>query len=69
MVQVLGEMEDLTFRDLKEFIFNHKCRYPAEKIDFALNKILEKTGGRYRETLRELVDLIENSLIWQNNIS
>lgn len=61
-VRLLDEMEKLALKDLRDFLRKHNLRFPLERRDQVLSKILTKTGGRYEQTVEELKNLV--NLAW-----
>jgi hypothetical protein len=61
-VRLLDQMEQLALKDLRDFLRKHNLRFPVERRDQALNKILAKTAGRYEQTVEELKNLV--NLAW-----
>ncbi|MCP4105000.1 MAG: hypothetical protein GY749_05620 [Desulfobacteraceae bacterium] len=54
---LLEEMEKVAKRDLLLFLRTHNIDLPIDRRDKVLQKILEKTGGRYEQTVEELKKL------------
>ena len=50
----LDEMEKVAKKDLLLFLRTHNIDLPIDQRDRVLNKILDKTGGRYEHTIEEL---------------
>lgn len=61
-VMLLNQMEKLALSDLRDFLRKHNVRLPLARRDQVLTQILERTGGRYEQTVEELKNLV--SLAW-----
>ncbi|MCP4110227.1 MAG: hypothetical protein GY749_32680 [Desulfobacteraceae bacterium] len=59
--RLLDEMEKIARRDLLDFIRTHNIRLPIKRRDQVLESILEKTGGIYEKTVKELENLVEQA--------
>ena len=51
---LLNEMETLAKKDLRRFVNTHNIDIPEDRLDRVLDKILQRTGGRYELTIEEL---------------
>lgn len=55
-------MERIARRDLLDFIRTHNIGLPLDRRNQVLDRIIEKTEGRYEQTIDELRNLID--LAW-----
>jgi len=60
---LLDEMENVAKKDLLRFLRTHNLDLPRDRRDAALQKILNKTGGRYEQTIEDLKALRRS--VWQ----
>ncbi len=58
---LLDKMEKIARRDLLNFLRTHNIRLPLKRRDQVLEKILERTGGRYESTIEELKNLVDRA--------
>lgn len=58
MFIVLDELEEVVKQDLAEFLHWHGVHLPRNQRQTILEKILDRTGGRYEMTLEELKNLL-----------
>ncbi len=54
---LLDQMEEVAKRDLLLFLRTHNIDIPRDRKDKVLQKILNRTGGRYEQTIEELKKL------------
>ncbi len=59
--RLLDEMERLARRDLLDFFKTHNIHLPIKNRDKIIARILEKTGGHYEKTVKQLQRLVEES--------
>ncbi len=60
--RLLDEMEKIARKDLLDFLRTHNIRLPIKRRDQALERILEKTGGHYQQTIEQLKNLVDQ--VW-----
>ncbi len=60
---LLDEMEKVAKKDLLLFLRTHNIDIPRDRKDKVLQKILNKTGGRYEQTIAELQQLRQE--VWR----
>ncbi len=54
-------MEELAYRDILDFFKTHNIRLPIKNRDKIIERILEKTGGHYENTVKQLRILVEQA--------
>ncbi len=59
--RILDEMEKIVRRDILDFFRTHNIHLPIKNRDMIIERILEKTGGHYEKTVRQLQILVEQS--------
>ncbi|MBI1925883.1 hypothetical protein HYR99_16735 [Candidatus Poribacteria bacterium] len=59
----LDEMEKVARRDVLDFLRTHRIRFPIERRDRELDRILEKTEGHYEQTVEELREIVTQ--VWE----
>ncbi len=59
--RLLDEMEKVARRDLLIFLRANDIRLPPNRRDQMIDRILEKTGGKYEKTVEELRNLVEQA--------
>ncbi|MCP4699940.1 MAG: hypothetical protein GY862_24280 [Gammaproteobacteria bacterium] len=62
---LLDEMEKVAKRDLLLFLRTHNIDIPRDRKDKVLQKILNRTGGRYEQTVEELRKLRQE--VWRGD--